>query len=507
MGEGLLVLEGATLIDGTGTEPRDDSVIVLDGDRILRVGSAGDFRYPDSARRKDVSGHFVVPGFIDMHVHVHPEARIETVEALLDFGVTTIRSPGAAPSAGVELRDQIAAGRVRGPRMITGAAFIDGSPSRFDWTVSVATPDEIREVVRQQAASGADMIKLYWDVTPELMAAAINEAHALGLKVAGHLKATSWTQAARLGIDALVHSGTEGPTWELVPNRHRGQLRALPYREFYARWLELVELDGELMSSLIAALVANNVTVDPTLVAMESLYFGDDPKVLERLEPERAPPSVVSLWGPDWQQRNPFVFTNPMGIARDLTSAKDVFPVALKIVRRLHEGGVRMTAGSDVGMPWITPGVSLHRELELLVHAGIDEAEVIVMATRNGAEGLSLEDQLGTVEAGKLADLVVLSADPLPDIRNTRKVAAVYKAGELVDPATTGGATFRPPRGRGGNPFGGQGGRRFHSASLRGGDYKSPPTGDRKVAAPIVFLPGSRRARPVGALLRSARQH
>ena len=87
-------------------------------------------------------------------------------------------------------------------------------------------------------------------------------------------------------------------------------------------------------------------------------------------------------------------------------------------------------------MPWITPGVSLHRELELLVQAGIDEADVIVMATRNGAEGLSLEDRLGTVEAGKLADLVVLTADPLSDIRNTRSVAAVYKAGELVYPAT-----------------------------------------------------------------------
>ena len=436
VGEGLLVLEGATLIDGTGAEPREDSVVVVDGDRILRVGGAGDFRFPESALRRDVSGRFVLPGFIDMHVHVHPEARIETVEALLDFGVTTIRSPGAAQSAGVELRDQISAGRVRGPRMITGAAFIDGSPSRFDWTVPVATPDEMREVVRKQAAAGADMIKLYWDVTPELMAAAIEEAHTLGLKVAGHIRATSWTQAAQMGIDSLVHSGGEGPTWELVPEKHRAQLRALPYPEYYARWIELVELDGDLMNSLIAALVANDVTVDPTLVVMESLYFGDNPKVLERLEPERAPAAVVAPWGPDWRQRNPFVFTNPMGIARAFTSGKDVFPLALRIVRRLHEGGVRLTAGSDLGMPWITPGASLHRELELLVQAGIDEAGVIVMATRNGAEGLSLEDQLGTVEAGKLADLVVLTADPLLDIRNTRSLAAVYKAGELVYPVT-----------------------------------------------------------------------
>ena len=152
VGKELLVLEGATLIDGTGAEPRENSVIVVDGDRILRVGSAGDFRFPDSARRRDVSGHFVLPGFIDMHVHAHPKARIETVEALLEFGVTTIRSPGAAQSAGVELRDQIAAGRVRGPRMITGAAFIDArvgrnrlSLSRSAWDLEgVGLPGEPR---------------------------------------------------------------------------------------------------------------------------------------------------------------------------------------------------------------------------------------------------------------------------------------------------------------------------------------------------------------------------
>ena len=145
------------------------------------------------------------------------------------------------------------------------------------------------------------------------MAAAIEEAHTLGLRVAGHLRATSWTQAARLGIDSLVHSGADGPTWELVPERHRAQLRALPYPEYYARWIELVELDGELMSSLIAALVANNVTVDPTLVVMESLYFGDDPKVLKRLEPQRAPPSVRLALGFGLAAAKPVRLHQPRG--------------------------------------------------------------------------------------------------------------------------------------------------------------------------------------------------
>ena len=433
VGENLLILEGATLIDATGAEPRENSVIVIDGDRILRVGRASDFHYPDSAIRRDVSGQFVLPGFIDVHVHVRSRARNETMQALLEFGVTTVRSPGAGGvDTGLQLRDQVDSGEIRGPRMIAGDAFIDGSPSRFDWTVSVATPDEIREVVRQQAAAGADLIKLYWDITPELMGPAIEEAHSLGLKVVGHLRATSWTEAAQLGIDSLVHSGADGPTWELVPETEQLQLRALDYRDYYARWVELVELDGNSMNSLVAALVANDVTVDPTLVMMESLYFGDDPAVLERLEPQRAPPEVLSLWGPEWERRNPFVFSDPMGVVQDFTSGKDVFPIALQIVRTLHERGVRLAAGSDLGMPWITPGVSFHRELELLVQAGISEADAIVIGTRNGAESVGLDNRVGTVEEGKLADLVVLSSDPLEDIHNTRSVKAVYQAGELV---------------------------------------------------------------------------
>jgi hypothetical protein len=186
------------------------------------------------------------------------------------------------------------------------------------------------------------------------------------------------------------------------------------------------------MNSLVVALVANDVTVDPTLVMMESLYFGDDPSVLERLEPQRAPPEVLSLWGPEWERRNPFVFSDPMGVVQDFTSGKDVFPIALQIVRTLHERGVRLAAGSDLGMPWITPGVSFHRELELLVQAGISEADAIVIGTRNGAECVGLDNRVGTVEEGKLADLVVLSSDPLEDIHNTRSVKAVYQAGELV---------------------------------------------------------------------------
>ena len=198
-----------------------------------------------------------------------------------------------------------------------------------------------------------------------------------------------------------------------------------------------VNVQGPEMDALITALKEHDVTVDPTLVVMQSLYFGDDLDVLKRLEPERMSPAVLATWTAidgAWKRANPFVTENPVGVAQDLTSGKRVLPIAMQIVRILHEHGVRITTGSDIGMPWITPGISLHREFELLVQAGISPRDVLLMATRNGAVALGKSSELGTVEAGKLADLVILQANPLENIRNTRAIEAVYRSGRRYDP-------------------------------------------------------------------------
>ena len=179
------------------------------------------------------------------------------------------------------------------------------------------------------------------------------------------------------------------------------------------------------------ALVAHDVTVDPTLVLIETFYFGDDLNVLRRQQPEMAPASVLESWGEGWQSGNPIVLNNPV---RMLTHGKPILQLALGMVRRFHERGVRITAGTDVGMPWITPGVSLHRELELLVQAGIPPRQVLSIATKNGAEGLRASTTFGTIKPGLLADLVVLLENPTEDIRNTRSMEAVYKDGQRYDP-------------------------------------------------------------------------
>jgi len=434
------VLQGGTLVNGTGSAPLPNSVIVLEGARIVRVGQIGDFRYPDGARVQDLSGRFVIPGLIDMHAHVPVGAERETLTMLLAFGVTTIRSPGSLPGQGLELRERVAAAEMVGPRMFVAGRVL--TPIKeFPEDVAVSSAADIRAEVNRQADAGVDYIKLYRALAPEQVKAAIDATHERGLKAIGHLGRTGWTEAARAGIDGLLHSGHNGPSWELVPADVRDEVRLIAYAgvgsrsvsygEAYALFARYVDMDGPTFDTLVAALLDNDVTVDPTLVLEESFYFGDDLGVLARQQPNIAPRAILNHWGDGWQERNPVLDWNP---ARDLTAGKVIFPLALEMIRRFHQRGVRIVSGTDVGMPWINPGVSLHRELELLVEAGIAPLDVVTIATRNGAEDLGALSELGTVEPGKVADLVVLRSNPLESISNTRSIEAVYHAGTRYDP-------------------------------------------------------------------------
>jgi hypothetical protein len=343
--------------------------------------------------------------------------------------------PGVArDTMGIELRRRIEKGEIAGPRIFTGASIIEGPRTTFPGDVEVHSEAEMRAEVKRQAALGVDLVKLYWNTPIEFIRAAVDEAHSLGLQVVGHLRQTSWTAAAQAGIDGLVHSAGDGPTWELVAADERDGLRSLPYRDYYARFEVLIDFDAPQFDDLVSALVENNVTVDPTLVTMQSLYFGDDLTILDRLEPGVASPAIHETWGDGWETGNPFVLGNVGG--QDLTYGKGMFTIALEMVRRFHERGVHLAVGTDVGMPWITPGVSFHRELELLTDAGIPTLDVLSLATMNGAETVRREGILGTIEPGKLADFVILRDSPTDDIANTRSIEAVYKGGQRFEPQT-----------------------------------------------------------------------
>lgn len=451
-GSQVIVLKGATVVDGTGSPPKTNAVVVLQDGRILDVVDAGgDESYPDGASVVDLKGRYIVPGFIETHAHPPPDskARPETIPAvmrtLLAFGITTIRNPGARPGAGVELRDRINSGDLLGPRVLTAGPLIDAPPSSGqldpDWAY-VETEAQVRAEVRRQQASGVDLIKLYCGLEPALVSAAIDESHRLGLSVIGHLCATSWLQAAGTGIDGLVHSFPlmihELPRGGLQPSV-RGPyvgwagIFANMKGEYYRSWRESFHLDSAEMEALISALIDNDVEINPTLVLSEALLWGDDLNYLQRMEPWLAPERDVPGWWGDWRERNPYTAD---WSAQDFAEARRAFAMILGFVKTLHERGVLITAGSDMGNAWMTPGVSFHRELELLVQAGISPLDVLKIATKNGAEALGILDDLGTIEPGKRGDLVVLTANPVLDIRNTRSIEAVYVNGRQFKPAS-----------------------------------------------------------------------
>ena len=425
-----------TVLDGRGSQPLRDATILVRGGRILAVGPSSRTAVPRGTRVLDLPGHVVTPGFIDMHYHVttgamryrrddagtldstYDRALAERLlRVALSRGITTIRDPGASPvSAAIALRDDVAAGRVLGPRIFTAGEIL--SNPRL-------TEEQIRAAVRSQAAAGVDYVKLYAGVGPDQLRAAVDEAHRHGLKVIGHLQRTSWTEAALGSIDFVTHAGNWHPAY--IPADRRAAYAELGggMRARIA-WLEWLDLDGAAVDSMVRVLRERDVSVDPTLVAYHTKFWWRD-SVYQHDPDSALVPEVLANWRvlgmhtADWSPA-------------EFDRVQAAWPKQLALVRKLHRGGVLLTAGSDLASPWVIPGVSFHQELSLLESAGLSRGEVLSVATWNGARALGIAADAGTVEVGKRADLVVLDADPLADIANTRRIAYVILGGTLHRP-------------------------------------------------------------------------
>jgi imidazolonepropionase-like amidohydrolase len=397
--KGLVILEGASLIDGTGSPPRNDSVVVIKDERILTVTDKGSYTtYPKDSEIVNLTGRFLIPGLFDMHAHVagvldssyNQTISENTLKALLDNGITTIRNPGGPTKESVALRDAVAAGQIKGPQIFTAGRLINGLPfpTRFVETIA-NTEAEVREEVKRQADAGVDYVKLYVGLYPNLVKTAIDEAHNQGIKVIGHLYLTSWTDAANLGIDALTHGVPVSPFLlskdkrEIFIENGRG-----PFDHFL--WLNLVDLNSTKINEMINALVKNKIPVDPTLSIYEAMLKDD--------------PQNQHLWSK-----------------------------VLQLTKILYDHGVTIMSGTDIPNFGLIPGISLHHELELLVKSGINPLNVIKIATSNGADALGILDDVGTIESGKQADMIILNANPIINIRNIGAIEGVIEDGQFFN--------------------------------------------------------------------------
>ncbi|MFH2005156.1 MAG: amidohydrolase family protein [bacterium] len=391
-----LALRGATLIDGTGAAPLHRSVVILRNGRVEAVGTA-ELGIPGDAELLDVSGRWLLPGLIDAHVHARTEPHFKS---LLLAGATALRNPaqGAPPSRTDDGQSTPPPHAPPRPRVISAGPPIDRAPSPWPEADQVTSEEELREAVRRQVADGVDLIKLYVRLTPPLVAAAVEEAHAAGVPVLGDLALTSWTDAARAGIDFLSHATPRHPS--LLPADARDAFLAEIRDEHVdplSRWFERVDLDGPEITEMITALADADVAVDPTLVAV-------------RAQLTSSPHARVP----------------------------EVWPKVLGLVRRLHQAGVRLLAGTDAPRPMIPAGASLHRELALLVDAGLSPTEALGAATGSSATALGLSADHGTITPGRRADLILLTADPLQDITNTESIDRILFAGEFLNRKTCG---------------------------------------------------------------------
>ena len=395
-----IALEGATLIDVTGKPPVKDSVVVIQGDRIVSAGTRSNIEIPTGAKTIDVTGKFLLPGLWDMHSHFY---QAELGPTYLAAGITTALDVGNDFEFGTSLRDAAMRGNGLGPRMLL-AGYIDGK-NDHSFEVQVETPEEARAAVQRYKNAGYEQIKIRDQVKLETLKVICQEAHRLGMTVTGHVPGgMNALQAVEAGMDQLAHINYV--LTGFYPNRDRSNPPVS------------INFDEPNVKHALKFFKEHGTVIDPTLAVLE-LLLRPIKKPIASFEPGMAkvPPELLVQLNKKGQSEAP---------AEALAMVTDVL---VKIVGGLHRSGVPVVAGTDVGVP----GHTLHRELELYVKAGLTPLEAIQAATLTPARVMKLENEVGTIDAGKRADLIILDADPLDNIRNIRKVSFVMAQGRLFD--------------------------------------------------------------------------
>ena len=439
---------GLTLIDPVGETRTPDSHIVVDGNRIVAIGTGAPPASIAPENLRDMSGRFALAGLFDTHAHIsigpmtgrrvngaavfdaHGNDSLTRHSALmlLAHGVTTIRDPGGDAERLVAYRDAVERGDLVGPEARVAGEIIHRSPFAVEGLITPVTESaQIPALIRRQAEIGVDYIKLYEGLTPEDLAVGVAEARRHGLGTIAHLSDVSWTQAAELGIDALVHAIPISP--HLLPQSQRepyvAERRTGSYPFF--EWFERADLDSPEIREMIRAVAQREIHFDATMIAFQLAFWGDDIATRDR-DVASAHPEFVEHW------RNQFRFDVGWQPS-DYQRAKAIWPKLLQLVRMMHEAGVPMTIGTDMNNPFVAPGASLAREMQLHAEAGIANWAILRMATSQAAGALGLEERTGRLQTGLEADIVFLAADPSLDLSTVASPVAVVSNGQLHEPA------------------------------------------------------------------------
>jgi imidazolonepropionase-like amidohydrolase len=433
----VLALTHATVIDGTGAPAQPDITVIVTGERITALARSATLHPPTNAVVVDATGKYLIPGLWDMHVHWYDK---EYLPLFLANGVTGVRIMLGLPMH-QEWRKEIAAGKLTGPRMLVGSTLVDGPKPLWPGSLTAANAAEGRQAVVQAKQSGADFIKVYSLLPREAYFAIAEEAKKQGIPFAGHVPVTvSVAEASAAGHRSIEHltgmleacARREPELMQdmqgvfagiLATNDIMSTLYAFSRREAP---LVLETYSSSKAKKLFAELKRNQTWQCPTLVVLRNMGRIHDGATTNDVRVKYVPRELRVSWNPSLDIR--FKDTT----ATDFAIAHRAYRQELKLVGAMARAGVGILAGTDCGNPYCFPGFSLHDELALLVEAGLTPMEALQAATRNGARFMGREHELGTIEPGKLADLVLLTVNPLKDIRNTRRIEAVVYGGKLL---------------------------------------------------------------------------
>ncbi len=417
----VVALHGVAVLDGTGGPALRDQTVLIEGARIAAVGSSGAVDVPNGAEMLDLQGHTVVPGMVGLHNHLYYTAAggraaqltFSAPRLYLGSGVTTVRTTGSRqPFAELNLRAEIDAGRVPGPRIHITAPYITAGGGVSTMTM-LESPEQARRFVRYWAAEGATWLKAYTNIRSEELGAAIDEAHKQGIKVTGHLCSISFTEAVALGIDNIEHGLPTNSDYvagrgkdECPPGLTRAALQT--------------NVDGPEAAATFKAMIDAGVPMTSTLAVYELFFKGRpvrDQRSLDAMAPEVRDDYLKSKAQID-----------------DAGWPEEELLNAMAYEKAFHDAGGLLAAGVDpTGNGGALPGYGDQRNYELLIEAGFSAPDAVRVVSANGARVLGVHDALGAVEAGKVADLVVLRGDLAEDAAVIRNVVFVFKDGVGYD--------------------------------------------------------------------------
>lgn len=391
-----LVLNHVAVVDVRGGRAEPDMAVVIRGGRIVAVGKAAKARLPKGASVVEAAGKFLIPGLWDMHVHLGTDDfdKDSNLRLFIANGVTGVRVMEGAPEY-QRWREEIGRGALLGPRLVLASPMI-GFGDLSDLSESAA-----RDEVRKAKAAGADFIKVHDHVPRASYFALVAEARRLNLPVEGHVPASvTAEEASEAGQKSIEHS----------------------------TGLDAAKADAGKAEALIAAFRKNGTWLCPTLLMRSNYASLDDASIVLDARLRYAKPS----WRNRWLKMSGAAADTPPG---EWARRREVIRQEKALVLKMRRAGVGILAGTDDANPYSLVGFGLHDELALLVDAGLTPAEALRAATLNPAKFLKRSGSLGTVERGRLADLVLLDANPLEDIRNTTRISAVVADGRYFPEA------------------------------------------------------------------------